>query len=222
MEIYGDYTAAALKRLEPQSAGMVVQRQKLEERVAAVRAARGGKRDVGVGGHSKRGERDSLRDRVAKALSSLKSHLAAVNKDEDDPDVDLSLFFEGGRLGELSNSSPAQVLIKADFALKGFEAAVDFPLKAEKRERLGKLAQQLRASLGESSAARPEEAGVSTELQRAGEEWRIFYRGLKWIVWGFLIQERREGEYASFFKDEAVSGQRGGFAASPTPPAAGG
>lgn len=204
MEIYGNHTVIALAQIESLNVGVASLKKKLEEKTNAVKSAKGAKRDTREGGGEKRTDRDVVQARMVRSLRSLKSHLDSVNNDEDAPDIDLELFFEGGGLGDLSNSSPAQALLKAEFALAGFAKSGDFPLKAEKVEKLTKLAKELEASIQEASGVRPDEAGSATELQKAGDAWRREYRGLKWIIWGLLIQASRENEYSSYFKDETV------------------
>lgn len=204
MSIYGEHTVTALSQLEVLSAGISGHRMRLQGKTADVVNARGAQRSIVEASGGTRESRDTLQTRVIKALRSLKSHLDSINNDEDSVDIELGLFFEKGILGDLSNSTPAQVLLKADFALNGFGKSGDFAQKKEKQDKLSALASELKAAIGQSSGARPEEATASTELQKAGEAWRREYRGLKWIVWGLLIQEEREGEYSSYFKDESV------------------
>jgi hypothetical protein len=205
MEIYGNYTIAALPLLEGQNPGVTALKQQLQKHIDTVREAKGLKRGTTEGSDGKREDRNALQARTGRSLSSIKSHLDGINKDEDGPDLDLSLFFEGGRLGDLSKSTPAQTLLKAEYTLQGFSKSPDFPLKDDKEKKLTALVRDLKAALEQSSSARPEEANVSTELQQAGDNWRREYRGLKWVVWGLLIQAKREREYSSYFKDETAS-----------------
>jgi hypothetical protein len=90
--------------------------------------------------------------------------------------------------------------------------------KKEKKDKLQQLANELRGAIGNTSAARPEEATASTELQKAGEAWRREYRGLKWVVWGFLIQAERENEFSTYFKDETVGSRPSNPEIVVTPP----
>jgi hypothetical protein len=218
MKIYSDHTGKALPALSVLPIGAEKLRTNLETRNVQVQSLRGGKRASLEYGDSERSSRETLRVRMVKALRSLKNHLDSINDDEDAADVDLTLFFEEGLLGDLSNSSAAHVALKAEFALKGFEKSVDFTQMKEKKEKLEKLSGELHHAIGTTSEALPEEATASAELKRAGEVWRREYRGLKWIVWGALIQVNRESEYSAYFKDESVGSRpRASDEAPPAP-----
>jgi hypothetical protein len=133
MEIYGDHTVIALAKIESLNPGVVALQNRLQDKIDAVKTAKGTRRDTTDSSGGSREGRDALQGRVVRSIRSLKSHIDSINNDEDAPDIDLTLFFEGGVLGDLAKSTPAQVLLKAEYALGGFDKCADFSQKKRRR-----------------------------------------------------------------------------------------
>jgi hypothetical protein len=124
-----------------------------------------------------------------------------------DVPLDLAAFFPGERLGSLSALKPADVKIKIDEVLKGFDAEIHaaLPDRAKWKQRLEDARQQLADALEGHEGARSDSVRRTASLVTARENFLTTYNGVaKPLIRGLLTALGRKDEMHLFFKDLQV------------------
>lgn len=162
---------------------------------------------------SMRMERGSIDETLEQTLDVLRRFYRYLQSLPSSVMVDMAAFFIGGKLGNLGQSKPHDVLAQADGALRGFSAPVHAGLPAASAWQADilvartALSQAIEGKYGASSGT----TRAVGSLGQAREDFlHVYNKVAKRLVRGLLADMKREHELRSFFLDLQVHEDRAG------------
>lgn len=193
--------------------------------LAAVEALEAHLQGADVQKSSVRTERGSIGETVEAMRDVLRRFHRYLQSLPPDVKLDMAAFFAGGKLGNLAQHKPEDVLAQADGALRGFSVPANAELPAASAWQADVLA--ARTALSEAIQGKHgASSGATTavgSLSQAREDFlHVYNKVAKRLIRGLLAEAKREHELRSFFRDLQVHEDRAGAPAVPPDPLPGG
>lgn len=170
---------------------------------------------------SVRTERGSIDETVEQMRDVLRRFYRFLQSLPPQTLLDMAAFFAGGKLGNLAQNKPEDVLAQADATLRGFSAPAHANLpgatmwQADIRTARTALAEAVTGKHGASSSA----SRAVGSLGQAREDFlHVYNKVAKRLIRGLLADLQREHEMRRYFRDMQVHEDR---AATPAEPPAG-
>lgn len=151
---------------------------------------------------------DSNTNAADKLRGNLSRFFNRLHSFDEEITVDISAFFQGGVLGNISQLKDSDVKAKTEKVLLGFEADRNkkFPDREDWLEKLTRGRDALDEEIKIKTAKRNEVATTTAALSSAREEFLTAYNGVaKPIIRGLLKKLGRSEEFNLFFKDMQVN-----------------
>lgn len=140
---------------------------------------------------------------MRKALEKFYHYLGSL---DDDADLDIAAFFEGGNMGTLAALKPADVAQRANEVIRGFASNTSVPDGARWRTRLEEAQSALVGALSGKGSSTGTSIQGTAALVAARQNFLLAYNGVaKKIIGGVLASLGQKDELRLYFKDLQVN-----------------
>ena len=167
--------------------------------------------------------RSAVDDASDDLLGRLRRFYHYLQSLPDEANVDVAAFFAGGKLGNLSQYKPEDMLDRGDAVVRGFAAptSAGMPNAAEWQAEIVLSTETLTAAINDKLGAANTSSTATSSLARARQEFlHVYNKVAKPAIRGLLAELGREHELRLYFRDMQVNEGRPRTPATPAEPVA--